>query len=233
MRKTFFVSALFAVAAIASVAHAQGFIPLAPIPGLTEGVTANQAGLANFLNNLYKYLIGLAAVIAVVEIIWGGLLYSTQDVPGSKTNGKEKIQNALLGLVLVLSPVLVFSIINPSILNLSINLPKLDTVSVPAQTTSTAKPAQLSDTDKELRESHGGTVLYAFTLDLVNLKVSVRQALAEEQPKCTSAPGGPGIILPVLGGVNKYSCQTCPPDTTLQLHSVCSGNQGCGGCKPK
>ncbi len=129
-RKTFFVSALFAVAAIASVAHAQGFVPLAGIPGLTESVTADEAGLANFLNDLYKYLIGLAAVIAVVEIIWGGLLYSTQDVPGSKTNGKEKIKNALLGLVLVLSPVLVFSIINPSILNLSINLDPLDTRSV-------------------------------------------------------------------------------------------------------
>ncbi len=135
MRKTFITLSLFAIAFVATSAHAQEFIPLAPIPGLTTGITADQAGLANFLNNLYKYLIGLAAVIAVVEIIWGGLLYSTQDVPGSKTNGKEKIQNALLGLVLVLSPVLVFSIINPSILNLSINLPELDTKSgAPNQT---------------------------------------------------------------------------------------------------
>ncbi len=134
MRKTFITLSLFAIAFVATSAHAQEFIPLAPIPGLTTGITADQAGLANFLNNLYKYLIGLAAVIAVVEIIWGGLLYSTQDVPGSKTNGKEKIQNALLGLVLVLSPVLVFSIINPSILNLSINLPALDTKSGTSRT---------------------------------------------------------------------------------------------------
>ncbi len=138
-----------------SVAHAQGFVPLVEIPGLiTKGMTADQEGLANFLNNLYKYLIGLAAVIAVVEIIWGGLLYSTQDVPGSKTDGKEKIQNALLGLVLVLSPVLVFSIINPSILNLSINLPKLDTRSAaPAQPTSC--PAGLVGTPPDCKRPCG------------------------------------------------------------------------------
>ncbi len=243
MRKTFFISALFAVTAMASVAHAQGFIPLAPIPGLTEGVTANQAGLANFLNNLYKYLIGLAAVIAVVEIIWGGLLYSTQDVPGSKTNGKEKIQNALLGLVLVLSPVLVFSIINPSILNLSISLPKLDTRSggggTPVQTT---QPVTLSDTQIQDRESSGGKVLYAFTLDSSQQNASpiqVRNILNSEQTACTAAPGGPGIILPDSrasegGGSFNYVCQTCPSNTTLTLFSTCSIEKKiCGSCLPK
>ena len=39
-----------------------GFVALAPIPGLTQGVTADTTGLANFFNNLYKYVIGMAAV---------------------------------------------------------------------------------------------------------------------------------------------------------------------------
>ena len=102
------------------------FVPLAPIPGLTD-VQPDQGGLASFFNNLYKYLIGLSAVLAIIMIIWGGLEYATQDIPGQKQQGKERIQQAILGLVLILSPVLVFSIINPNILNLSINLEKLDT----------------------------------------------------------------------------------------------------------
>lgn len=106
-----------------------GFVPLAPIPGLTQDATADTAGLANFFNNLYKYLIGLAAVLAVIMIIWGGLEYSTQDSVSKKSDGKNRIIQAILGLVLVLSPALVFSIINPSILNLSINFTKLDTAS--------------------------------------------------------------------------------------------------------
>lgn len=103
----------------------KGFVALAPIPGLTEGATADPSGLANFLNNLYKFLIGIAAALAVIEIIWGGLEYSTQDSISKKSDGKSRIQQAILGLVLVLSPVLVFSIINPRILNLSLNLPPL------------------------------------------------------------------------------------------------------------
>ncbi len=118
------------------------FTPLAPIPGLTDSQSANSVinsnSLANFFNNLYKYLIGLAAVLAVIEIIWGGLEISTKDSVSSHSNGKERIQQALLGLVLILSPVIVFSIINPSILNLSLNLPKLDTkTGTPIQAPST------------------------------------------------------------------------------------------------
>jgi hypothetical protein len=107
------------------------FVPLAKIPGLTD-IQPTKEGLANFLNNLYKYLIGFAAVLAIIMIIWGGLQYATQDVPGGKQEGKERIIQAILGLILVLSPVLVFSIINPAILNLSINLDPLKTVSGPS-----------------------------------------------------------------------------------------------------
>lgn len=122
-------------------ALAQGFVPLAPIPGLTQGATADTAGLANFFNNLYKYLIGLAAALAVIEIIWGGLEISTKDSVSKQSDGKNRITQALFGLVLVLSPVLVFSIINPSILNLSVNLPPLDTKSG-AQPTNNVPPVQ-------------------------------------------------------------------------------------------
>lgn len=125
MKKTLFISAL--VLCIPVVAVAQGFVALTSIPGLTEGGAANSDNLAEFFNNLYKYLIGLAAVLAVIEIIWGGLEYSTQDSVSKKSDGKNRIIQAIFGLVLVLSPVLVFSIINPNILNLSLNLPKLDT----------------------------------------------------------------------------------------------------------
>ncbi len=126
MKKSFVIIGLFVLSSLPLIAYAQGFVPLAPIPGLTD-IQPTERDLADFLNNLYKYLVGLAATLAVVMIIWGGLEYSTQDVPGAKKNGKDRILGAILGLVLVLSPVLVFSIINPSILNLSINLPKLDT----------------------------------------------------------------------------------------------------------
>jgi len=137
MRKMILVSLVSFIAVVGLTPHvfAQGFVPLAGIPGLTEGVNTTSSGLPVFFNNLYKYLIGLAAALAVIMIIWGGLEISTQDSVSKKSDGKERIKQALFGLVLVLSPVLVFSIINPSILNLSLNLPELDTKSGSVQNT--------------------------------------------------------------------------------------------------
>lgn len=133
MKKFLFISVIVLFFGLAPHVFAQsGFVPLAPIPGLTDTGAINAIktdGLASFFNNLYKFLIGLAAIIAVVMIIWGGLEISTQDSISKQGAGREKIQNAILGLILILSPVLVFSIINPSILNLSLNLPKIDLTS--------------------------------------------------------------------------------------------------------
>lgn len=123
MKKILFVSLVLFLTAAPHV-FAQGFVPLAPIPGLTD-IQPTSGGLADFFNNLYKYLIGVAAILAVIMIIWGGLEISTQDSVSKNKDGKERIYNAIFGLVLVLSPVLVFSIINPSILNLSLNLEPL------------------------------------------------------------------------------------------------------------
>lgn len=141
MMKKILLSSIFFlfIGLVPHVFAAQDFVPLAPIPGLTEGGAATSGNLAEFFNNLYKYLIGLAAILAIIEIIWGGLEYSTQDSVSSKSNAKERIYNAIGGLILVLSPVLVFSIINPSILNLSLSLPELD-LTAPAVNYGTPKP---------------------------------------------------------------------------------------------
>lgn len=138
MKKILVLSFVLLVAGVAPHAFAQGFVPLAPIPDLTQGVTANTAGLATFFNNLYKYAIGLAATLAVIMIIWGGLEISTQDSVSKQGAGRERITEAIIGLILVLSPVLVFSIINPSILNLSLSLPELKTTTfIPSETITT------------------------------------------------------------------------------------------------
>jgi Type IV secretion system pilin len=136
MRKTLLFIALTIAISVPLFVSAQGFIPLAPIPGLTDETTANKVigstangiissgSFADFFNNLYKFLLGLAIALAIIEIIWGGLEISTESV-SKKTSGKQRIYNAIFGLIFILSPVLVFSLINPCILNLSINLTPL------------------------------------------------------------------------------------------------------------
>ncbi|HQT82804.1 MAG TPA: pilin, partial [Candidatus Paceibacterota bacterium] len=132
-----------------NTSNGTGFTALAPIPGLTDQsstAVVNSTTLANFFNNLYKYLIGFAATLAVIMIIWGGLEISTKDSVSKQTDGKERIYNAIFGLVLVLSPVLVFSIINPAILNLSLDLPALHTSPSTGTTSGSANGTAASQT---------------------------------------------------------------------------------------
>lgn len=117
---------LFAGLALFSVpfvTHAQGFVALTSIPGIQEA--GNAESISILLNNLYRICIGLAAVIAVLKIIQGGVTYMLGDSITEKKEAKHHITMAILGLVLVLSPYLVFSIIDPRILNLDVDVSKL------------------------------------------------------------------------------------------------------------
>jgi hypothetical protein len=126
VKKSLFISAL--VLFFPLFVFAQEFVPIAEITGLTDSETVGQGGgdLSVFFNNLYRFLIGFAAVAAVVMIIWGGIEYATTDNIGKKSAGRTRITQAIFGLILVLLPVLVFSIINPEILNLSVPFQKID-----------------------------------------------------------------------------------------------------------
>jgi type IV secretory pathway VirB2 component (pilin) len=127
MKKIFFFSFALFILIIAPHALAQEFVPLAPIPGLTEGADASSTdGLPTFFNNLYKFLIGIAAILAIIQIIRSGIeLALNQGSVSEILSAKGRVAQAIFGLVLVLTPALVFDIINPDILRLSVSLPDI------------------------------------------------------------------------------------------------------------
>lgn len=97
------------------------FTSLTQLPGIPE--VSNAASLPDFFNNLYRLCIGAAAVIAVLQIMRAGIKFMTKGGSVSaNSEAKDMIRNAVIGLILVLSPAIVFGIINPRILNLELNL---------------------------------------------------------------------------------------------------------------
>lgn len=87
------------------------FVPLTSFPGFVSA--GNAATLPGFLSQLYKMSIGVAAVLAVLMIMYSGFLFMTNKGSiSSNENAKKYLQNAILGLVLVLSPAVVFGIID-------------------------------------------------------------------------------------------------------------------------
>ena len=84
--------------------------------------------LSRYLNTMLTIFIGICAVLAVVMIVLGGIEYMTSELPGNKENGKEKIRNAVFGLLLALGAWLILNTINPKLLK--VDLPETVVVEV-------------------------------------------------------------------------------------------------------
>lgn len=96
-----------------------GFVPLTHFPQIQS--LAQSQGFGDFVNTLYKICIGAGAVLAVIMIMVAGVQFMTsRGSVSSNEKAKSHIQNALLGLLLVLAPTIVFGIINPEILHLNL-----------------------------------------------------------------------------------------------------------------
>src|SRR3989344_903497 len=104
-----------------------GFVPLACYQGSALQdlySTSGDNALASFFNKLFTFSLSIGAILAVVMIVWGGSLYMFKDSFAAKTNAKEKITNAVIGLLLLLGIYLILYQINPDILKLEILFPK-------------------------------------------------------------------------------------------------------------
>lgn len=124
--KTYLFILLGLVITLPLAVHGQTntFAPLNPsLPGIKEFVGSNS--IPDLLNNIYKICIGIAAVLAVLQIMRAGVLYMGGDSITEKKEARDLISMSVIGLVLVLAPTIVFSIINPDILQLKIGASSL------------------------------------------------------------------------------------------------------------
>ena len=72
--------------------------------------------LPSFLNSAFQFGLALAAALAVIMIIWGGVEVMLSESMFSKDEGKKRIKDAVIGLLLALFSWLILNIINPGIL---------------------------------------------------------------------------------------------------------------------
>jgi len=97
-----------------SAQQVQEFHPLEP----TVGFAYNVNDIGAFFNSVFRVGIGVAAVLAVIMIMIGGFEYLTSDIPGRKSDGKDKMTGAVSGLLLILLSVVLLNVINPDIVGL-------------------------------------------------------------------------------------------------------------------
>lgn len=91
-------------------------------PPLLAKAFSPQGGLGDFLTSAFNIAISVGAILAVLRIGYAGFKYMTTDAAGTKSDAKEIIQNAVIGLLLLLGIVLILERINPDILQINIEL---------------------------------------------------------------------------------------------------------------
>lgn len=92
---------------------------LAPIGNLKcfgnqEGCIKDNIG--EYFNVIFKLAIGLCAALAVVMIVIGGVQYMGDESVFGKTQAKERIYSAILGLIIALGSYALLNTINPDLL---------------------------------------------------------------------------------------------------------------------
>jgi 3D (Asp-Asp-Asp) domain-containing protein len=79
------------------------YTTLAPLPGVGESLSIQGEGaFVGYLDAAFKLGIGLCTGLAVLMIVLGGVQYASTDAWGRKSEGKERITSAVLGLVIAL-----------------------------------------------------------------------------------------------------------------------------------
>ncbi len=135
---------------------------LAPLDNEPATIT-----LPQYIPFIINLSIGIAAVMAFVMITFGGITYATTDALQKKQDGRKFIENAIIGLLLVISAWVILNTINPQTLDFSF-LSKLPTAQVTAPTNvipgTPMTPEQLAD-DANVRSiltsQSGGQVVVA------------------------------------------------------------------------
>lgn len=96
-----------------------------PVPGIdlsdaisVDGKTLHINFMSVYISGFYKYLIGFSTIAAIILIMIGGFQYAAAGGYGETSKAKERIKNAVIGLVLLMSVYLILWTVNPQLVAL-------------------------------------------------------------------------------------------------------------------
>jgi hypothetical protein len=115
-------------------ASVDSYTTLAPITnyiGTTVPINAG-TGLSDYLNNIYILGISLCTGLAVIMIVIGGIEYMGGGSWGKKEEGKDRIQAAVLGLLVALGSYVILNTLDTRFLNTNLNVEQVKTTGTTA-----------------------------------------------------------------------------------------------------
>ncbi|HRH31078.1 MAG TPA: pilin [Candidatus Paceibacterota bacterium] len=99
-----------------------GYCLLAPLGGIS---VIRDAEIDDYFGMIYRIAIGLAGTLAVLMIFFGGVQYMTSDALQKKNDGRKRIWNAVIGLIIALSSYAILNTVNPRLLEFTFGIDKI------------------------------------------------------------------------------------------------------------
>lgn len=225
---------IFSLFLLPAVAFAGGdpdglFRPIVGIPGLQDARTFDQ-----YIDALYALAISLAALIAVVKIVIAGAKYMMDDIVTRKSEAKEDIKNALIGLLIIIGAVIILNTINSDLTNLHIS-------ATPAVIDNSVDEMTLSDAFRSgYCDAGNGCTNYRCTSTMITSvstdpdmscerRCNAINGIYEERTRTINAGGGTGTINESVCGVSQSALgqtlvdQHCPAGETCYA-AECDNN---------
>ncbi|MEK7630750.1 MAG: pilin [Patescibacteria group bacterium] len=189
-----------------------------PLPG-GEPTVKNFTDYAQYL---FPFLLSVASILALVMFTLGAIQYMFSDGGEGNKDGKDKMTNAILGLLLAAGSVLLLETINPKLITLEIDIERRNGTDPGGGPTPDA----------------GGFLLGLFGGDSNDTKISVPQ-----KPLCGDAMYGecPSENACRINPVGDYYCvriartvcprgAECTPCSQVQLEQCIKNNQQTSSC---
>jgi hypothetical protein len=92
------------------------YVPLVALPQFT----GSGDGLSGYFNQIYMVCVAVGSIIAFIKISIAGVKWSMSDVVTDKSDARNDIKGALLGLIILLIPFIVLNTIYPGLTSLNI-----------------------------------------------------------------------------------------------------------------
>jgi hypothetical protein len=95
-----------------------------PIPGVnftapvTEGDQVSVPFLAQYINGIYSYMLGISTIVAIIVVIVGGFYYLLGATVGDARKGQTLIKDAVGGLVVLYASYFILYTVNPNLVSL-------------------------------------------------------------------------------------------------------------------
>ena len=150
---------LFLATPALAVAQSTGYNMIAPLPGLSTGVTLSQ-----YLTGIFQLTIGLAGVLAVVMLVICGIQLMTSGSVSGKGEAKKCIWGAVFGILIALGAWLLLNTVNPLLVGSTLTLtPSNQPAVTPTNAPSAANGALGMSAPTAQVNENGGTITITVT----------------------------------------------------------------------